>query len=218
RRSSDLEASTEIEVPLLVGKPMFEDLKLNASARAFQYDSVPGTDHVWKLGLNWQINSALRLRSTKGTSYRAPGLYELYLGNQTAFASQLSIDPCIEWRESTNDFIRQNCAAAGIPDDYSGAASSALIVSGGGAGVLVPETSDAFTLGVVLTPPIGNFSIAVDYFDIEVRDEISQLDSGSILFGCYGAAVYPNAFCDLFDRNPGNHPTAPFKIEDVRNQ
>ena len=213
-----LEAVAEVEFPLLAGKPMFEDLKLNASARAFQYDSVPGTDHVWKLGMNWQINSALRLRSTKGTSFRAPGLYELYLGNQTAFASQLAIDPCIQWGETNNDFIRQNCAAAGIPSDYPGAASSALIVSGGGAGVLVPETSDAFTLGLVVTPPIGNFSIAVDYFDIEVRDEISQLDSGSILFGCYGAAVYPNAFCDLFDRNPGNHPTDPFKIEEVRNQ
>ena len=213
-----VEAFTEVEVPLLSGKPLFEDLKLNASARAFQYDSVPGTDNVWKLGLNWQLNSMLRLRSTKGTSYRAPGLYELYLGDQTGFQSQLAIDPCIQWGESTNDFIRQNCAAIGIPDNYAGAASSALIVSGGGAGVLKPETSDAFTLGLVITPPIGNFSIAVDYFDIEVHDEIAQLDEGSIIFGCYGAAVFPNAFCDLFDRNPGNHPTDPFKIEEVRNQ
>ena len=91
-------------------------------------------------------------------------------------------------------------------------------MSGGGAGVLVPETSDAFTAGIVFTPSFGNFSLALDYFDIEVRDQITQLDEGAILFGCYGAEVYPNNFCGLFDRNPGNHPTEPFKIEEVRNQ
>ena len=213
-----MEAFGEVEIPLLAGKPMFESLKLNASGRVFKYDSIPGTDNIWKLGLNWQINSALRLRATKGTSFRAPGLYELYLGDQTGFQSQLAIDPCIQWNESTNDHIRANCAAAGIPDDYVGAASSALIVSGGGAGVLVPETSDAFTAGIVFTPSFGNFSLALDYFDIEVRDQITQLDEGAILFGCYGAEVFPNNFCGLFDRNPGNHPTDPFKIEEVRNQ
>lgn len=213
-----VEALIETEFPLLKGKPGFESLTFNASARVFDYDSLDGTDNVWKVGLNWQINSALRLRATRGTSFRAPGLYELYLGDQTAFASQLSIDPCILWGESNNDFIRANCAAAGIPDTYTGAASSALIVSGGGAGVLEPEHSKAFTAGIVFTPSFANVSVALDYFDYEVRDQIGQLSSAAILGGCYGSQIYPNAFCDLFDRNGADHPTDPFKIEEVRNQ
>ena len=212
------EAFAEVEVPLISGKPGFESLSFNGSARVFEYDSVDGSDNVWKMGLNWQVNSAVRLRATKGTSFRAPGLYELYLGDQTGFASQLSIDPCIQWGESNNDRIRNNCAAAGIADDFNGAASSALIVSGGGAGVLQPESSTAFTAGIVFTPAGSHFSAALDYFNYEVFDQIGQLSSSSILGGCYGSTVYPNDFCDLFDRNPGNHPTDPFKIETVRNQ
>lgn len=206
----------EIEAPLLAAKPLVESLTLNASARAFRYDTTPGTDHVWKLGLGWQVFPALKLRATKGTSFRAPGLYELYLGNQTAFLSQLSIDPCIQWGESTNDFVRKNCAAAGIPQNYAGGASSATIITGGGKGVLKPETSRAFTAGFVLTPSSTNFSLAVDYFSIEVLDQIGQLGAGGILGGCYGSPVYPNAFCSLFNRNPANDPTAPFAITTVR--
>ncbi|MGQ4659107.1 TonB-dependent receptor domain-containing protein [Lysobacter sp. F6437] len=213
------EAFAELEVPLITGQPGFESLKLNASARVFEYDSVPGSDNVWKLGLNWQINPVLRLRATRGTSFRAPGLYELYLGNQTGFQDQMTIDPCIDWADSNNEFIRANCAAAGIPDDYDASGtSSAIVVSGGGAGVLNPESSNAFTAGVVLTPSSTNFSIAVDYFDYEIRDQIGQLDEFSIISGCYGSPVYPNNFCNLFDRNPGSDPTRPYEIEEVRNQ
>ncbi|MFA6986274.1 MAG: TonB-dependent receptor [Arenimonas sp.] len=211
-----IEAFAEIEVPLIAGKPGFELLSFNASARAFDYDSVDGSDYVWKIGMNWQILPSLKLRATKGTSYRAPGLYELYLGNQTGFLSQLSIDPCIAWADSSNDNIRANCAAQGIPDDYAGGAASATIVSGGGAGVLEPETSQAFTAGIVFTPTFANFSVSFDYFKFEVNDQISQLGAGSIIGGCYSAQVFPNAFCNLFDRNPSNHATAPFAITQVR--
>ena len=113
------EIFAEAEVPLLKGKPMFESLSLNLSARAFDYASVHDDDFVWKAGLSWQINPTVRLRATKGTSFRAPGLYELYLGNLSGFLAQTSIDPCLKWGESNNDFLKANCAAAGIPADYN---------------------------------------------------------------------------------------------------
>ncbi len=209
------EIFTEVEVPLLKGLPAFESLTLNMSARAFDYASVNKSDSVWKLGLGWQIIPAVRLRATKGTSYRAPGLYELYLGNLSSFVSQTSIDPCINWGQSTNDFIRANCAAAGVPDNFPGGTSSATVISQGGAGVLKPETSSAKTAGIVFTPTSFPFSMAVDYFEYTVRNQIAQLTAATILGGCYGAQVYPNQFCSLFVRNPSNHPTAPNKIETV---
>ncbi len=58
----------EVEVPLLADMPFVESLTLNASGRAFDYDSVDGTDNVWKLGLGWQVTPAVRLRATRGTS------------------------------------------------------------------------------------------------------------------------------------------------------
>ncbi|MFC7293052.1 TonB-dependent receptor domain-containing protein [Hirschia litorea] len=199
-----VEYFAELEVPILKGVPAFEELTVNASARSFNYASY-GTGDVWKAGLNWQIIPSLRVRGSKGTSYRAPALYELYLGNQTSFAAQRSIDPCIDWGDSTNANIRANCAADGIPEDFAGSGSSALVTSGGGAGNLEAETSESETIGVIFTPTFADLSIAIDYFSIEVNDQVSRLGSASILGGCYGSENFPNAFCDLFTRT--NNPS-----------
>ncbi len=206
------EAFAEFDIPLLKGKPGFESLSLNLSGREFKYNSVADSDNVWKAGLNWQIIPSLRVRGSIGTSYRAPGLYELYLGNQTAYQTQINIDPCILWGDSNNTNLRNNCAAAGIPADYAGAGSSATIYSGGGKGVLKPETSKAKTLGVVWTPEFANLSVAVDYFDYKVQGEIANLGASDIISGCYGSKVYPNSFCDQIDRNSPTDPAAPNAI------
>lgn len=190
----------EIEVPLLAGLTGIESLTLNGSARYFDYD-FGGSDVVWKLGLNWQIVPSVRIRATAGTSYRAPALFEQFLGDQTAFGSQ-GVDPCIDWGESTDENIRNNCASIGVPDDYDGVGSSVLIVSGGGVDNLESETSDAITAGIVWTPEFANLNIALDYYEIEVNDQIAQLGAGAIAAGCYGGENFPNAFCDLILRAP----------------
>lgn len=212
------ELFTEMEFPILKGLPFFESLTANISARWFDYESIGDSDHVWKMGLGWQVTPSVRFRATKGTSFRAPGLYELYLGNLSGFQGQTAIDPCIRWNESNNQFLRANCAAAGIPGDYAalgGSGSSAQVFTGGGAGRLKPERSQAFTIGTVLTPTWAPISVALDYFSYDVRDQISVLGAGTILSGCYGAEAYPNNFCNFFIRNAPNHPTAPNKIEEV---
>ena len=205
----------ELEVPLLAGLPLVESLVFNGSARVFKYDTVADSDYVWKAGMRWQIIPSVSLRATNGTSYRAPGLYELFLGNLTGFANQLGLDPCIDWGNSNNPNIRANCAAAGIPADYTGAGSSATIVQGGGAGVLNPETSRSLTAGLVFTPEFANLSASIDYFEIEVKDEISTLGSGAIVGNCYALPVFPNEFCSLFDRAPAT-ADFPFNITEVR--
>ena len=210
------EGFVELEIPLLKGVPGFESLTANASGRIFEYDTVDGSDNVWKLGLNWQIIPALRLRGTIGTSFRAPGLYELYLGNQSGFLGQASIDPCIRWGESSNDQLRANCAAVGIPDDYSAAGNStATVYTSGGAGQLKPETSKAKSAGLVFTPSFANLNVALDYFDYQVNGQIASLGARDIVGGCYGAAVFPNNFCNLMVRNPANAPAQANMITEV---
>jgi iron complex outermembrane receptor protein len=206
------EAFAEVNIPLLSGMPFFEELTLDGSARAFEYDSY-GSDSVWKAGLNWQVIPSVRLRGTKGTSYRAPALYELFLGNQTGFLPQTSVDPCINWGNSSNPNIQTNCAAHGIPSNYTGTpGSSALIISGGGAGVLEAETSEASTLGLIWTPDFIDLSLAIDYFDIVIDNQVAQLGAGTILGGCYGSPVFPNGFCNLFTRAPATDPSRPFNV------
>ncbi len=210
-----IEAFVEAEIPLLAGIPMIEELSVNVSARAFDYKDG-GSDTVWKAGLRWNLTPTIMLRSTAGSSYRAPALFEQYLGNETAFTGQLAIDPCIDWSNNSNELIRRNCAADGIPASYQGTpSSSATVISGGGAATLEPETSDAFTVGLVWTPEFSDLSIALDYIDIKVENQISQLGAGAIVSGCYAADNFPNTFCDRFERKPGNDPSFPYNISSV---
>ena len=210
-----VEYYAETNIPLLKGLPLAEDVELSASWRGFDYD-LGGSDSIYKIGLNWQVNPVFRMRASQGTSYRAPALFELFLEEQTSFLSQTSVDPCINWGETQNVNLRANCAAAGIPDNYTGASSSALIVESGGGELLRPETGDTFTAGIVFTPTFADINIAIDYYEIEINDQITSLGAGTVVGGCYSAQNFPNSYCDLFDRNSGSAATDAFKITEVR--
>ncbi|PKP81804.1 MAG: TonB-dependent receptor [Alphaproteobacteria bacterium HGW-Alphaproteobacteria-18] len=214
--NSVTEVFAEVSVPLLKGAPFAEDVELSASVRGFDYKKG-GSDSIYKAGLNWQINPVLRARTSYGTSYRAPALFELFLQDQTGFLSQTALDPCVNWGDSTNDTLRTNCALAGIPSNYSAAGSSSgLVVTSGGGDLLKSETGDTFTVGVILTPTAADLSIAFDYYEIEINDQIASLSGAQIVGGCYASPVYPNDFCSLFERNPSTHPTAPYKVDNVQ--
>lgn len=196
---SVMEAYGELEVPILRGIPGVESLTANISGRYTDYDSY-GSDTTYKLGLNWQVTEAWRLRATRGTSFRAPALFELYLADQTSFST--AADPCTRWDESSNPNIVANCSAAGIPAGFGGSTSSILVQSGGGAGLLKAETSEATTIGVIWTPTFIDLSVALDYFEIEIEDEVAKFGVSSILAGCYAADTFPNDFCTLVTRDP----------------
>ena len=229
------EAFGEVNIPLVKNVPFVQNLNFSGAARLTDVKAVRASDGLtekskgnwtYKLGLNWQTNDWLRFRATLGTSYRAPALFEEFLGNTTSFIDQRNIDPCINYGQalitgSLPQRIADRCAALGIPDDYSGAGTSAISVAGGGVGVLKPETSNAKTFSVVVTPVAGlwsgnRFSVAVDYFDIDVKGEISQLGASNIVYQCMNSNSYPNdPICSLFDRNPGTGAN-PFNISEVR--
>ena len=48
---------------------------------------VPGTGSTYKAGLVWAPTGWLTLRGTNGTSYRAPAVFEQYLGPTSGFIS-----------------------------------------------------------------------------------------------------------------------------------
>lgn len=200
----------EVELPIIRGRPFAEDLTINLSGRAFDYDSF-GNDTTYKVGLNYQITPEFRVRSTYGTSFRAPALYEQFLGDQGGFLGQASVDPCIRYAPSEgggtpNPTIAANCAAEGIPGDYNGANPSAFLVTGGGED-LEAETSKAFTAGLIWTPEFADINVAIDYFEIEVENQV--VSNGAAVVGqCYASADFPNnPFCDLFERDLD--PTSP---------
>jgi iron complex outermembrane receptor protein len=198
----------EVEVPVVRGKPLFEKFTLDLSARYSDYKSV-GSATTYKAGFDWAVDNILRLRGTAGTSFRAPALYELYLAGQTGYLSQLSVDPCVRWGAKDSDgayltrsaTVRANCAADGIPDNYTGNGPSALITTSGGK-YLRPETSYATTLGFVLTPPDFGLKLAMDFWKIKISDQIASSGAG-VVGSCYASAEFRSkpGFCDLFQRD-----------------
>jgi iron complex outermembrane receptor protein len=204
----------EVDVPLLADKPGIKFLNLNASARYTDVDSY-GSDTTWKLGLNWQVTDSLRVRANQGTSFRTPALYELYLADQTSSISQRT-DPCRDYTEnfalgliSPNVFANCEADPRGLPADYTGGTITPTVFTGGGFGVLEAETSDSSTIGFIWQPDFADLSISLDYFDIEVNNEVDQLGGAAILLGCY-ESNFGYAFggteplCDLFDRTSVN--------------
>ena len=197
----------EIELPLLADLPGIQSLTMIASGRWTDVSSF-GSDTTYKVGLNWEITPTVRVRASNGTSFRTPALFELYLADQTSFIGQRSIDPCIGWGQALlanpgYQRIADNCAADGIPDNFSGAAISATVVTGGGLGVLEAETSEAKTIGIVWQPEFANLSVSADYFDIKIEDQVSQLGARQILYQCYDSDFFPNdPLCGQFDRDP----------------
>ncbi len=204
----------EFELPILADVTGAQNLDLNVSGRWTDVDTY-GDDTTYKATLNWQIVDQFKFRASQGTSFRTPALFELYLADQTSFVRQSNIDPCIQWAQelqagNITQRIADNCAADttaadfpnGLPPDFTGGTITATAISSGGLGLLEAETSESNTIGIVWQPDFAELSVSIDYFDIEVNDQVDQLGSQSIVRGCYSSEFYPNEpLCDLFDRS-----------------
>lgn len=218
----------EFDIPVVADKTGFQNLTLNASARYTNVDSY-GDGTTWKLGVNWQVIDSVRLRANRGTSFRTPALFELFLANETSFPS-VRIDPCRDWgAELANGSISEttaaNCAAdqssiggpaAGFDPGYTGGTISPTAFTGGGFGILEAETSTSTSFGVIWQPEFADLSVSVDYFDIDVRDEVDKLSPAVIVAECY-ESDFGFAFggteplCQLFDRSSVN-----FGVDNIR--
>lgn len=212
------EAFAELEIPAIRGVPLIQELTFNVSGRYSDYDSY-GSNSTYKVGGNWALNSAFRVRSSFGTSFRAPALYELYLGNQTNFSFGQASDPCRNWGLSTNPVIQQNCAIGRpgegpLPAEFPTLpTSSATVTVGGGIGILDAETAETFTAGFIWTPSFFDFSAALDYYHVEIENQVDQFSAAGIVNACYTSENFPNdPFCSLFTRAPGSHETRPYEI------
>jgi outer membrane receptor protein involved in Fe transport len=178
----------EIELPLLRGIVMAENLSVNFSGRLTQYNSY-GSDRTYKAGFNYAPVSWLKLRGTKGSSFRAPALFEQYLSPTSGFLSQQN-DPCNDYGQlPATSILYRNCAAEGLPLNWQ-ATSGVQVNSAGGAALgLSSEKSHADTLGVVLQPvlpgKIGDLALAVDWWRINVGNQVSRVGGSNLLSLCY---------------------------------
>jgi len=170
--------------------------------------------------LNWMINESFRVRANKGTSFRTPGLFELYRKNFHSGQSQRNLDPCWSWGEALagnniTQEVADNCASLGMPDDTV-SLIWADIVTGGGASVLDAETSTSDSIGLIWTAQALDFRVSVDYFELEVEDQIGAFEASGIIDGCMESETFPDDLrCDLFVREDAGVPVEQFRIISV---
>ena len=202
----------EIEAPLLVDLPGVRELTLNGSARYTDYDSY-GDDTTYKVGLVYRPIDWITVRGTYGTSYRAPALFEQFVGATSGFQSN-SIDRCHDYgAPGVNPNRVANCASEGLAGDFQSTNSVRVITAGGAEAGLSAETSTNMTLGLVVRPPMpsswGDLAFAVDYYEIEVENGVSRTGAGEILTRCYDSNPEDFAadagFCRLVSRDPADN-------------
>lgn len=201
------EIYTEIEIPILADLSFAKELTFNGSIRYTDYDSY-GSDDTYKIGLIYSPTEWVSLRATRGTSFRAPALYEQFQGPTSGFRAS-SLDPCNEYgADGVNPNRAANCASE-LPGDPEFLATQGVEVFsvGGAAAGLFAETSDNVTYGIILQPKISDetqLRFSADYFDIEINNGVNKAGEDEILDRCYDDPEFRagGGLCRLVTRDP----------------
>lgn len=205
----------ETEVPILTGLPFAEELTITGAAR---YTDEENFGDLWTYRVQglYRPTDWLTLRSTYGTTFRAPNLREQFLGGQQSFGSAFA-DPCVSSTFNGLDpeeqaRVRENCDLQGADVDTLGQGGATTIpVISGGFRDLEAETSESISAGIIAEQPVFDsfdFRVAVNYFSIEIEDSIEEPTLGLILNACLIESEQLNSpFCSLIERN--SNPSDP---------
>jgi len=186
------EVYAEFSLPILSGLKFAERLTLTAAVRSSDYSNQNKTATNTKLGIEWEPVSGLLARATFAEGFRAPNITELFNPQEQSAISYT--DPCWNYGASSNATLKANCAADGIPSDFSSDTQSNAIV--GGNPDLEPEQSESFTAGIVFSG-IENFNMAFDYFDIKIEDGVGTAGVDNIAAECYSSVSFSSPLCNL---------------------
>jgi iron complex outermembrane receptor protein len=142
--------------------PFTKELEMQFALRYDHYSEVGNTTNP-KIGLRWQPSTALLLRASAGTGFRAPSLSDLKRPTIFGTTAGILTDPqCVKQEGSIDTCTDQwNVERRSNPN-------------------LKPEKSRQFTLGVVFEP-VKRTSLSIDYWNIEKKDVISTLGEQVII-------------------------------------
>ncbi len=153
------EVYAELAIPLLSDLPLAQQVDLSAAIRYFDYSTF-GSDNTWKLGLTWRMTDDLMVRGGMSTAFRAPTVNELFGGKSPSFD---------QIKHAATEQTQAQVTVGGNPN-------------------LTPEEADITTLGLVYSPSfVEGLSFTVDYFDIQISNTITAVDSNYVANQCLDA-------------------------------
>lgn len=217
------EGFAELSIPLFRDGWLGDYAELSGSYRFADYTTV-GEQEVYGLNLVYRPIQDIAFKTSFNTSIRVPNLGENFSPFSQTFFNGV-VDPCATQNiiNQTNAEIRanrtRNCtaiaAAQGRTFDFGGTTLTTAddfvpIYTSGVAGVtggnpfLQPEESESFTFSTVIEPRfIPNFSLILDYYEIEITNVIASVSAQTAVNNCVNGATLNTAACNtIFRRDP----------------
>ncbi|UUR08506.1 TonB-dependent receptor domain-containing protein [Sphingomonas glaciei] len=198
------EAFGEVRIPILRESPLSYELTLSGAGRVADYQGSAGTVYSYNAGVDWAPVRDIRFRANYSRAVRAPNVSETGFPLVPNFSNGF-VDPCGAVAINNGSSTRAaNCTAqigASRLPNISTAAQSLAIVSGSNPNLDV-ETSDSYTVGVVVQPAsLPGLSLSLDYYDIQVDGVIASVAPQTVVNQCYDSPTLNNIFCGQFQRN-----------------
>ncbi|WP_396270295.1 TonB-dependent receptor plug domain-containing protein [Ideonella sp.] len=142
--------------------PFAKGVELTAAARYDKYSDFGGSFNP-RLALRVQPNKELLLRASVGTGFRAPTLWDVNSPVSNSNTADAQIDP--------------DCPAGKADDPRCNTQFNVRYSSDKN---LKPETSRQFAFGMVLEP-VRNVSVALDYWNIQKKDQIGVISGDTLM-------------------------------------
>ncbi|MEE1877404.1 TonB-dependent receptor domain-containing protein [Altererythrobacter litoralis] len=209
----------ELDLPLMSGQTLVEDLRLNVSGRLTK-DEFYGTNETYSIKFGWRPVEQLLIKASYGTSFRSPNLRELFLAGQSGFGG--ITDPCAvptaayaplaggynAALDTRDAFILANCVREGRDPTRVGTDGATTVqvpsveITSGGSFELDPETSTSLTTGFSFGETFGpiDFSFNFNYYDINVKGAIAEPTGQFVVNQCFlrDDSTRSN-FCDFIE-------------------
>ncbi|WP_416308641.1 TonB-dependent receptor domain-containing protein [Neptunicella sp. SCSIO 80796] len=203
------EIFAEASIPLLKDAAVAKSLSADVSLRLADY-SPKGIDTMasYRTGLAWEPAEGYLVRANYARAQRAPNITELMSpprGDYDSFS-----DICDGTTATSAGAGHDNCRldpgianAINLYGEFIDENSS--YSPNAGNENLKEETADTYTFGVSISPELlDGFQLAVDYYDIEIKDAIEEIDNYKILEQCYDSSLgfgSDNPFCGDISRD-----------------
>ncbi len=188
----------ELVVPLLADLPLIQKLSVEGAYRKSWYNKSVGLNRTYdtnKIGVNWIVSDDLRLRGTRQTVIRDPNIgefanpvFSIPFANLRTVARlfpRYAGDPCVG---ATNAATIAQCTAKGYKGTYD-SNNPANLTGGyffGGNANIQAERGTTYTAGGVFTPrSVPGLVLSVDWYKIDIRDAVGQIQPIDALSSCY---------------------------------
>ena len=197
---------TEFRVPLWdTNAPGLGSATANLAVRYDDYSqTIDKAKTTWMTGLEWRPFSNLLVRGTYATSFRAPDMHYVYAKGGESLVQKTDALRCIE------NGAFGHCVPQDGNEDPATSTNYDMRTTRSGSPLLKYEQGTSWTAGIVWDI-VDNLSLDVDYWNIELKDAISNVGVDDVLAaeaGCLTGKTIDNTA--YLNPNTGQAPSGDF--------